>query len=42
MSLLPREDEIRNEAMAGWIEQHIVPTTRRYLELLRQDERAGV
>jgi len=28
--------------MADWIEAHIVPTTRRYLELVDQGARAGV
>jgi ferritin-like metal-binding protein YciE len=37
-----RQSLSEEQAMADWIEHHIVPTTRRYLELLGQGERAGV
>jgi ferritin-like metal-binding protein YciE len=37
-----RQSLAEEQAMADWIEKHIVPTTRRYLELLEQGERAGV
>jgi hypothetical protein len=30
------------QAMADWIEQHIVPTTKRYLELTRVGATAGI
>jgi len=42
-SIAPLKQSLGEEqAMADWIEHHIVPTTRRYLELLGQGERAGV
>jgi len=37
-----RQSLSEEQAMADWIEAHIVPTTRRYLELLDQGARAGV
>ncbi len=37
-----RQSLSEEQAMADWIEDHIVPTTTRYLELLAQGERAGV
>jgi len=37
-----RQSLSEEQAMADWIEEHIVPTTRHYLELLNQGERAGV
>jgi ferritin-like metal-binding protein YciE len=37
-----RQSLSEEQAMADWIEEHIVPTTRRYLDLLVQGERAGV
>jgi ferritin-like metal-binding protein YciE len=37
-----RQSLSEEEAMAEWIRQRIVPTTKRYLELRRSGERAGV
>jgi ferritin-like metal-binding protein YciE len=37
-----RQSLSEEQAMADWIEQRIVSTTRRYLELLGQGTRAGV
>jgi ferritin-like metal-binding protein YciE len=37
-----RKSLSEEQAMAHWIEQHVVPTTHRYLELLGHGARAGV
>jgi ferritin-like metal-binding protein YciE len=37
-----RQSLAEEQSMADWIKEHIVPTTRRYLELLEQGARAGV
>jgi ferritin-like metal-binding protein YciE len=37
-----RQSLAEEEAMAEWIRQRIAPTTKRYLELRRSGERAGV
>jgi ferritin-like metal-binding protein YciE len=39
---LLRQSLTEEQAMADWIEERIVPTTQRFLELLRSGERAGV
>jgi ferritin-like metal-binding protein YciE len=37
-----RQSLSEEQAMADWIKEHIVPTTTRFLQLLREGERAGV
>jgi ferritin-like metal-binding protein YciE len=37
-----RQSLSEEQAMADWIRDHIVPTTRRYLDLLHEGARAGV
>jgi ferritin-like metal-binding protein YciE len=37
-----RQSLSEEQAMADWIKEHIVPTTQRFLDLLRSGERAGV
>ncbi len=43
VAIQPLQESLREEqAMAKWIEDRIVPTTKRYLELTRAGQRAGV